>query len=60
MEKNIRKKVCWLALVLSAVLVVLFGYWFFLNPHGYWQKKKNVGTEGSKRKIYEDSNASLL
>ena len=32
MEKNIRKRVCWLALVLSAVLVVLFGYWFFLNP----------------------------
>ena len=42
MEKNIRKKVCWLAAVLSAVLVVLFGYWFFLNPHGYWQKKKEA------------------
>lgn len=38
MEKNIKKRVCWLAVVLSAVLVVLFGYWFFLNPHGYWQK----------------------
>ena len=38
MEKNIRKRVCWLATVLSAGLVVLFGYWFFLNPHGYWQK----------------------
>ena len=24
MEKNIRKRVCWLAAVLSAVLVVLF------------------------------------
>ena len=35
MEKNIKKRVCWLAAVLSAVLVVLFGYWFFLNPHGY-------------------------
>lgn len=42
MEKNIRKRVCWLAAVLSAVLVVLFGYWFFLNPHGYWQKKKEA------------------
>ena len=38
MEKNIRKRVCRLAAVLSAGLVVLFGYWFFLNPHGYWQK----------------------
>ena len=37
-----KKKVCWLAAVLSAVLVVLFGYWFFLNPHGYWQKKKEA------------------
>ena len=42
MEKNIKKRVCWLAAVLSAVLVVLFGYWFFLNPHGYWQKKKEA------------------
>ena len=42
MEKNIRKRVCWLAAVLSAVLVVLFGYWFFLNPHGYLQKKKEA------------------
>ena len=40
MEKNIRKRVCRLAAVLSVGLVVLFGYWFFLNPHGYWQKKK--------------------
>jgi len=34
MAKNIRKRVCRLAAVLSAGLVVLFGYWFFLNPHG--------------------------
>lgn len=39
MEKNIKKRVCWQAVVLSAVLVVLFGYWFFLTPHGYWQKQ---------------------
>ena len=42
MEKNIKKRVCWLAAVMSAVLVVLFGYWFFLNPHGYWQKKEEA------------------
>lgn len=42
MEKNIKKRVCWLAAVMSAVLVVLFGYWFFLNPHGYWQKQKEA------------------
>ena len=42
MEKNIKKRVCRWALVLSAGLVVLFGYWFFLNPHGYWQKKKEA------------------
>ncbi len=41
MEKNIKKRVCRLAAVLSAVLVVLFGYWF-LNPHGYWQKQKEA------------------
>ena len=45
MEKNIRKRVCWLAAVLSVGLVVLFGYWFFLNPHGYWQKKKEAEKE---------------
>ena len=42
MEKNIKKRVCRLAAVLSAGLVVLLGYWFFLNPHGYWQKKKEA------------------
>ena len=42
MEKNIKKRVCRLALVVIAVLVVLFGYWFFLNPHGYWQKQKKA------------------
>ena len=42
MEKNIKKRVCRLAAVVIAVLVVLFGYWFFLNPHGYWQKQKEA------------------
>ena len=45
MEKNIKKRVCWLAAVLSAVLVVLLGYWFFLNLHGYWQKEKEAEKE---------------
>ena len=45
MEKNIKKRVCRLAAVLSAVLVLLFGYWFFLNPHGYWQKQKEAERE---------------
>ena len=45
MEKNIKKRVCRLALVLSAVLVVLFGYWFVLNPRGYWQKQKETERE---------------
>ena len=45
MEKNIKKRVCRLAVVLSAWLVVLLGYWFFLNPHGYWQKQKEAEKE---------------
>ena len=31
-----------MALVVIAVLVLLFGYWFFLNPHGYWQTQKEA------------------
>ena len=45
MEKNIKKRVCRLAWVLIAVLVVVFGYWFFLSPHGYWQKQKEADRE---------------
>lgn len=51
MEKNIRKRVCRLAAVLSAVLVVLFGYWFFLNPHGYWQKEEALKNEYMDRRM---------
>ena len=40
MEKNIRKRVCRLAAVLSAGLVVLFGYWFFLNPPWLFAKEE--------------------
>ena len=45
------KKVCRLATVLSAGLVVLFGYWFFLTPHGYWQKKKDSLKDYRKEKL---------
>ena len=56
MEKNIRKRVCWLAAVLSAVLVVLFGYWSFLTSHGYWQKKKAEKNEYmDKRMLWRKS-----
>lgn len=51
MEKNIRKRVCRLAAVLSAVLVVLFGYWSFLTSHGYWQKKKAEKNEYMDRRM---------
>ena len=42
MEKNIRKRVCRLAAVLIAGLVVLLGYWFFFSSNGYCHKKKEV------------------
>ena len=62
MEKNIRKRVCWLAAVLSAVLVVLFGYWFFLNPHGYRQKKKEAEREeySEKRMLWRKSETMTM
>lgn len=45
MEKNIKKRECRLALVLIAMLVVVFGYWFFFSPHGYLQKQKEADWE---------------
>ena len=62
MEKNIKKKVCWFAAVLSAVLVVLLGYWFFLNPHGYWQKKKEAEREeySERRMLWRKSEAMTM
>lgn len=42
MEKNIKKRVCRLALVLSAGLVVLFGYWFFLNLMAIGRSRKKL------------------
>ena len=62
MEKNIKKRVCRLALVLSAVLVVLFGYWFFLNPHGYWQKLKEAERDENteRRMLWRKSEAMTM
>ena len=62
MEKNIKKIVCWLAAVLSSVLVVLFGYWFFLNPHGYWQKQKEAEREeySERRMLWRKSEAMTM
>ena len=45
MEKNIKKRVCRLAWGVITVLVVVFGYWFFLSHHGYWQKQKEADRE---------------
>lgn len=39
MEKNIKKRVCGLAVLVVAVLVVVSGYLFFFCPDGHWQKK---------------------
>ncbi len=62
MEKNIRKRVCRLAAVLSAGLVVLFGYWFFLNPHGYWQKQKEADKEeySERRMLWRKSETMTM
>lgn len=62
MEKNIRKRVCRLAAVLSAVLVVLFGYWVFLNPRGYWQKLKEVEREeySERRMLWRKSETMTM
>lgn len=42
MEKNIKKSVCWMVVVGVPVLVIVFGYWFFFSPRGYWQKQKEA------------------
>ena len=43
MEKNIRKRVCRLAAVMSAVLVVLFGYWLVLLEPSWLLAKEEGG-----------------
>lgn len=42
MEKNIKKRVCRVALVLSAVLVIISGYGFFFSSNGYCHKMKEA------------------
>ena len=62
MEKNIKKRVCRLALVLIPVLVVLWGYWFFLNPQGYWQKQKEADREeySERRMLWRKSETMTM
>lgn len=57
MEKNIRKRVCGLAAVLSAGLVVLLGYWFFFSSNGYCHKKKEAAKMeyGEKQLLWRKS-----
>ena len=50
MEKNIKKRVCGLALI--AVLTIVFGYRFFLSPQGYWQKQKEADREEYSERKY--------
>ena len=57
MEKNIRKRVCRLAAVLIAGLVVLLGYWFFFSSNGYCHKKKEAAKMeyGEKQLLWRKS-----
>ena len=49
MEKNIKKRVCWLAAVLSAVFVVISGYGFFFSSNGYCHKMKEAARWNTAR-----------
>ena len=51
-----------LAAVLSSVMVVLFGYWFFLNPHGYRQKQKEAEKEeySERRMLWRKSETMTM
>ena len=57
MEKNIKKRVCWLAAVMSAVLVVISGYGFFFSSNGYCHKKKEAAKMeyGEKQLLWRKS-----
>ena len=57
MEKDIRKRECRLAAVLSARLVVLLGYWFFFSSNGYCHKKKEAAKMeyGEKQLLWRKS-----
>lgn len=57
MERNIKKRVCRLALALTAVLAVVFGYWFFFSDNGYCHKRKEIAEMeyGEKRLLWRKS-----
>lgn len=57
MEKNIRKRVCWSAAVLSAVFVVISGYGFFFSSNGYCHKMKEAAKMeyGEKQLLWRKS-----
>ena len=57
MEKNIRKRVCWSAAVLSAVFAVLSGCGFFFSSNGYCHKKKEAAKMeyGEKQLLWRKS-----
>ena len=62
MNKNIKKRVCGSALALIVVLAVLFGYRFFLNPQGYWQKQKEADREeySERRMLWRKSETMTM
>ena len=49
MEKNIRKRVCRSAAVLSAVLVVISGYGFFFSSNGLLPQEEGGCQDGIPR-----------
>ena len=62
MVKNIKKRVCGSALALIAMLIVVFGYRFFLNPQGYWQKQKEADREeySERRMLWRKSETMTI
>jgi len=62
MNKNIKKRVCGVALALIVVLTVVFGYRFFLSPHGYWQKQKVADREeySERRMLWRKSETMTM
>lgn len=57
MEQNIKKRVFRLAWALIAVLVVVFGYWFFFSSNGYCHKRKEAAKMeyGEKQLLWRKS-----
>lgn len=57
MEQEIKKRVFRLAWALIAVLVVVFGYWFFFSSNGYCHKRKEAAKMeyGEKQLLWRKS-----